>query len=330
MAARLKTRIQRSIRARSRRSSATRRSCRRRAWRRSRSTWAWARPSRTRGMLEAAQTQLATIAGQKPNVRRARKSVAQFKVREGMPVGLTVTLRDERAYEFVDRLTSVAIPRIRDFRGLNPALVRRPRQLLHGRPRADHLPGDRLRRDRSGARSRRRPSPRPRRPTPNQDTYINITIAVLLDHKSRCAQVSSSSSRSPPMMSVTSSPSSSSVSRNVASSAGSSATSTSSSSLPRPSPSCPRPRRPPLRARRVRPRRPPEPRLPAPAARPGPPQARRASARLGSTAIGTTLAGIGRNDRILVEIVEFAACLSDRRAWYQARLLPPSGILENV
>ena len=73
-----------------------------------------------RGMLEAAQTQLATIAGQKPNVRRAKKSVAQFKVREGMPVGLTVTLRDERAYEFIDRLTSVAIPRIRDFRGLNP------------------------------------------------------------------------------------------------------------------------------------------------------------------------------------------------------------------
>jgi large subunit ribosomal protein L5 len=73
-----------------------------------------------RGMLEAAQTQLATIAGQKPNVRRAKKSVAQFKVREGMPVGLTVTLRDERAYEFIDRLVSVAIPRIRDFRGLNP------------------------------------------------------------------------------------------------------------------------------------------------------------------------------------------------------------------
>ena len=73
-----------------------------------------------RGMLEAAQTQLATIAGQKPNVRRAKKSVAQFKVREGMPVGLSVTLRDERAYEFLDRLTSIAIPRIRDFRGLNP------------------------------------------------------------------------------------------------------------------------------------------------------------------------------------------------------------------
>jgi large subunit ribosomal protein L5 len=71
-------------------------------------------------MLEAAREQLATIAGQQPNVRRARKSVAAFKLREGMPVGLVVTLRQERAYEFLDRLISVAIPRIRDFRGLNP------------------------------------------------------------------------------------------------------------------------------------------------------------------------------------------------------------------
>ena len=71
-------------------------------------------------MLDAAQQQLADIAGQKPNIRRARKSVAAFKLREGMPVGLVVTLRQERAYEFLDRLTSVAIPRIRDFRGLNP------------------------------------------------------------------------------------------------------------------------------------------------------------------------------------------------------------------
>ena len=69
-------------------------------------------------MLEAAQTQLADIAGQKPNIRRARKSVAAFKLREGMPVGVSVTLRRERAYEFLDRLLSVAIPRIRDFRGL--------------------------------------------------------------------------------------------------------------------------------------------------------------------------------------------------------------------
>ncbi len=71
-------------------------------------------------MLEAATEQLATIAGQRPSVRRARKSIAQFKVREGMPVGVAVTLRGERAYEFLDRLMSVAIPRIRDFRGLNP------------------------------------------------------------------------------------------------------------------------------------------------------------------------------------------------------------------
>ncbi len=71
-------------------------------------------------MLEAAQAQLATIAGQQPSVRRARKSVAAFKLREGMPVGLSVTLRQERAYEFVDRLTSIALPRLRDFRGLNP------------------------------------------------------------------------------------------------------------------------------------------------------------------------------------------------------------------
>src|SRR5689334_1552595 len=69
-------------------------------------------------LLDAAQEQLATIAGQKPNVRRARKSIAAFKLREGMPVGLSVTLRNERAYEFLDRLTSIAIPRIRDFRGL--------------------------------------------------------------------------------------------------------------------------------------------------------------------------------------------------------------------
>jgi large subunit ribosomal protein L5 len=71
-------------------------------------------------MLEAAKSQLADIAGQQPSVRRARKSVAAFKLREGMPVGLSVTLRGQRAYEFLDRLTAIAIPRIRDFRGLNP------------------------------------------------------------------------------------------------------------------------------------------------------------------------------------------------------------------
>ena len=71
-------------------------------------------------MLDAAMEQLATIAGQRPNVRRARKSIANFKLRDGMPVGLSVTLRGARMYEFLDRLMSIAIPRIRDFRGLNP------------------------------------------------------------------------------------------------------------------------------------------------------------------------------------------------------------------
>lgn len=71
-------------------------------------------------LLEAAQEQLAIIAGQQPSVRRARKSIASFKVREGMPVGLSVTLRRARMWEFLDRLCSIAVPRIRDFRGLNP------------------------------------------------------------------------------------------------------------------------------------------------------------------------------------------------------------------
>src|SRR3954463_13943134 len=71
-------------------------------------------------VLDAASEQLGTIAGQQPNVRRARKSIAQFKGREEMPVGRAVTLRRARAYEFLARLMSVAIPRIRDFRGLPP------------------------------------------------------------------------------------------------------------------------------------------------------------------------------------------------------------------
>jgi large subunit ribosomal protein L5 len=70
--------------------------------------------------VRGAQNQLAAITGQFPSVRRARKSIAAFKVREGQPVGVAVTLRGERAYEFLDRFVSIAIPRIRDFRGLNP------------------------------------------------------------------------------------------------------------------------------------------------------------------------------------------------------------------
>jgi large subunit ribosomal protein L5 len=70
--------------------------------------------------LDAAMEELTTIAGQRAQVRKARKSVAQFKIREGMPIGAKVTLRGARMYEFLDRLVSIALPRIRDFRGLNP------------------------------------------------------------------------------------------------------------------------------------------------------------------------------------------------------------------
>ena len=71
-------------------------------------------------MMDAAQEQLGIIAGQKPNIRRARKSIAAFKLRDGNPVGVAVTLRHARMYEFLDRLMSIAIPRVRDFRGLSP------------------------------------------------------------------------------------------------------------------------------------------------------------------------------------------------------------------
>jgi large subunit ribosomal protein L5 len=70
--------------------------------------------------LDAAIDELSTIAGQRAQVRRARKSIASFKLREGMAVGTRVTLRGARMYEFLDRLVSIALPRIRDFRGLNP------------------------------------------------------------------------------------------------------------------------------------------------------------------------------------------------------------------
>jgi large subunit ribosomal protein L5 len=70
--------------------------------------------------LDAAMDELTIIAGQRPQIRKARKSVAQFKIREGMPIGAKVTLRGARMYEFLDRLVSIALPRIRDFRGLNP------------------------------------------------------------------------------------------------------------------------------------------------------------------------------------------------------------------
>jgi large subunit ribosomal protein L5 len=69
-------------------------------------------------ILDAAVDQLAAIAGQKPVIRRARKSIANFKIRQGMPIGCTVTLRGDMMYDFFDRLVSIALPRVRDFRGL--------------------------------------------------------------------------------------------------------------------------------------------------------------------------------------------------------------------
>ena len=71
-------------------------------------------------LLDSAIEELTTIAGQRAQIRRARKSIAQFKLREGMAVGARVTLRGDRMYEFLDRLVSIALPRIRDFRGLSP------------------------------------------------------------------------------------------------------------------------------------------------------------------------------------------------------------------
>jgi len=73
-----------------------------------------------RKIIEKASADMELIAGQKPIIRIARKSVAAFKLRDGMPIGVKVTLRRERMYEFLDRLITIAIPRIRDFRGLNP------------------------------------------------------------------------------------------------------------------------------------------------------------------------------------------------------------------
>jgi large subunit ribosomal protein L5 len=70
--------------------------------------------------VDKAATEMELIAGQKPVVTKAKKSIAQFKLREGMPIGVKVTLRRERMYEFLDRFITIALPRVRDFRGLNP------------------------------------------------------------------------------------------------------------------------------------------------------------------------------------------------------------------
>ncbi len=71
-------------------------------------------------LIDGAVTEMTAIAGQKPIVTKAKKSVAQFKLREGMPIGVAVTLRGARMYEFLDRLANIALPRVRDFRGISP------------------------------------------------------------------------------------------------------------------------------------------------------------------------------------------------------------------
>ena len=94
-------------------------------------------------VIESVVRDIAAITGQKPVVTHARKSVANFKLREGMPVGVKVTLRRDRMWEFLDRLFNVALPRVRDFRG-----IRRPRQLRPRPEGAADLPGNFLRSDR--------------------------------------------------------------------------------------------------------------------------------------------------------------------------------------
>ena len=76
--------------------------------------------SQDKKKVQTAATEMEAIAGQKPVITKARKSIAQFKLREGMPIGCKVTLRRERMYEFLDRFVTIALPRVRDFRGLNP------------------------------------------------------------------------------------------------------------------------------------------------------------------------------------------------------------------
>ena len=98
--------------------------------------------------LDAAMQNLAMLSGQKPAITRAKKSVANFKIRQGMPIGCRVTLRGQRMYDFLDKLMNVSLPRIRDFRGVSPEVLRWARQLQSGYPGAADLSGDRLRFDR--------------------------------------------------------------------------------------------------------------------------------------------------------------------------------------
>ena len=110
--------------------------------------------SQDRKKVETAAGDMTLIAGQKPVITRAKKSIAGFKLREGMAIGCKVTLRRERMYEFLDRLINIALPRVRDFRGAVEEELRRSRQFRHGYQGADHLPRDQLRQGRPNSRPR--------------------------------------------------------------------------------------------------------------------------------------------------------------------------------
>ena len=98
-----------------------------------------------RKKVDQAAADLAQIAGQKAIITKSRKSIATYKLRDGQAIGCKVTLRKARMYEFIDRLVNIALPRVRDFRGLNPEELRRPRQLHDRHQGTHHFPGDRLR-----------------------------------------------------------------------------------------------------------------------------------------------------------------------------------------
>ena len=106
-------------------------------------------------LIDPAVNELGQITGQKPVVTRAKKSIAAFKVREGMPIGAMVTLRGDRMYEFFDRLVSIVLPRVRDFQGRVDEIVRRARQLHAGLARSVDFSGDRLREGRQAERHER-------------------------------------------------------------------------------------------------------------------------------------------------------------------------------
>ena len=105
-------------------------------------------------LVQVAVAELEKIAGQKAVITKARKAIATFKIRENLAIGAKVTLRKTRMYEFLDRLITIALPRVRDFRGLSGDELRRQRQLCDGHQGAHHFPGDRLRQDRPGLGSR--------------------------------------------------------------------------------------------------------------------------------------------------------------------------------